>query len=145
MVTPILWYLLAGFVLGFAISTLWEWLYYRGVRQRRAATMVTDQQAAAAAPVDEHAPAGQTDYRSPAIFIEGERAPNDGAAATLIPSYEPITPRTPATEANATTGTERAEDAAIEPADEPDGAAVATTPDEPAPGTTNARGGTDEL
>ncbi|MFN8442887.1 MAG: helix-hairpin-helix domain-containing protein [Caldilineaceae bacterium] len=26
------WYILAGFILGFAISTLWEWLYYRRFR-----------------------------------------------------------------------------------------------------------------
>lgn len=26
------WYILAGFILGFAISTLWEWLYYRRYR-----------------------------------------------------------------------------------------------------------------
>lgn len=28
----VLWYVLAGAILGFALSTLWEWLYYRSKR-----------------------------------------------------------------------------------------------------------------
>ncbi|MCB9140013.1 MAG: hypothetical protein H6642_16855 [Caldilineaceae bacterium] len=29
---PLLWYVLAGFILGFAVSLLWEWAYFRGRR-----------------------------------------------------------------------------------------------------------------
>ncbi|MCB0106586.1 MAG: hypothetical protein KDE53_11775, partial [Caldilineaceae bacterium] len=28
------WFIVAGFVLGFTVSTLWEWLYYRQKRQQ---------------------------------------------------------------------------------------------------------------
>ncbi|MEM7538717.1 MAG: hypothetical protein AAF639_41530 [Chloroflexota bacterium] len=30
----LLWYILAGFILGFTTSTLWEWLYFRGERMK---------------------------------------------------------------------------------------------------------------
>ena len=30
-----LWFVIAGFVLGFTTSTLWEWLYYRRKRLQR--------------------------------------------------------------------------------------------------------------
>ncbi len=33
----VLWFMGAGFILGFATSTLWEWLYYRGKRRAQAA------------------------------------------------------------------------------------------------------------
>lgn len=102
----LLWFVLAGFVLGFAVSTLWEWLYYRGLRQRalvqqRAATVrpVSSEPSAEPAPAptakEAEAPI-EADYRSPAVFIEGEEP-----VPVTHPSYEPLAaPWTPpATEA----------------------------------------------
>ena len=45
---PALWFIVAGFVLGFTLSTLWEWLYYRRKRQEllqryRATVLVDDE------------------------------------------------------------------------------------------------------
>ena len=32
MTLEVFWFVLSGFVIGFAVSTFWEWLYYRGRR-----------------------------------------------------------------------------------------------------------------
>jgi hypothetical protein len=73
------WFLLAGFVLGFATSTLWEWVYFRGVRQRN---VIQTSAVQGIAPPRSAAPAttvvgsempADTGYRSPAVFIEGEQ------------------------------------------------------------------------
>ncbi len=75
----VLWFLLAGFVLGFAASTLWEWLYFRGVRLRSAGSGSTTKVIGQEPTLPTlHT---TTDYRSPAVFLEGEQAQ---------PSYEPL-------------------------------------------------------
>lgn len=86
-----LWLVLAGFILGFAASTLWEWLYYRGKRQTQGG------QASSAtvypAPVDnphaihdeaghdESDPAWAFSYRSPGVYLESEQDATDDSAA----------------------------------------------------------------
>lgn len=85
----VLWFLLAGFVLGFAASTLWEWLYFRGVRLRsagaRSPAAISQQQptggAAHTSPSAATTGIGESGYRSPAVFLEGEQEQ---------PSYEPL-------------------------------------------------------
>jgi predicted flap endonuclease-1-like 5' DNA nuclease len=79
-----LWLVIAGFILGFAASTLWEWLYYRGKRQTQLGQAPPAISAAARpdnriADNDEHiseqSPAAWTfSYRSPGVYLESEQA-----------------------------------------------------------------------
>ncbi|MFN3335708.1 MAG: hypothetical protein ACK47M_24680, partial [Caldilinea sp.] len=76
------WYLLAGFFIGFSISTLWEWLYFRrrrmAIRDRRIveleaavrtyAAAATPAQAAAATTNDW----GEPQFESPHVYLETE-------------------------------------------------------------------------
>ncbi|MCE7989062.1 MAG: hypothetical protein DYG89_48535 [Caldilinea sp. CFX5] len=78
-----LWLVLAGFILGFAASTLWEWLYYRGKRQAQGGQAAAT--TAYPAPVDnprldhddaaqdESNPAWAFSYRSPGVYLESEQ------------------------------------------------------------------------
>lgn len=84
-----IWYVLAGFVLGFATSTLWEWLYYRRQRLRARAgevdagdyTLVPAAEQPAAAPRS-----STTEYRSPGVFLESERPEPAGNDAEPQPA-----------------------------------------------------------
>lgn len=85
----VLWFVVAGFVIGFTTSTLWEWLYYR--RKRLAmldahSAFVRDVSrtqrtvGAGAAPTDGNdANWSSPPYRSPGIFLESEQPPVDAA------------------------------------------------------------------
>lgn len=105
----ILWYVLAGFVLGFITSTLWEWLYYRKQRLRwrtpgadaRGATTAwgaeTSRQETMAADTDEGAPWAAPVYRSPGVFLESEQEPARpqhpaNSAAAVSPAFVPPSP-----------------------------------------------------
>lgn len=80
---PGLWLLLAGFILGFAASTLWEWLYYRGKRSAPDLLAPTT----TVYPVhtdnpppdhnepvhDESKPTWDFSYRSPGVYLESEQ------------------------------------------------------------------------
>ncbi|MEZ4862550.1 MAG: DUF4332 domain-containing protein [Caldilineaceae bacterium] len=86
----VFWFLLAGFILGFTTSTLWEWLYYRRKRERMVAngqrlTAFTRQEDARTNPAtddddaENHWLSTKTEtapplYRSPGIFLESEQA-----------------------------------------------------------------------
>lgn len=78
----VLWFVVAGFILGFATSTLWEWLYYRGKRRTQLvqaarstfpATPPTpvraEQEASRAEPQETWA----LSYRSPGVYLESEQ------------------------------------------------------------------------
>lgn len=78
-----LWLVLAGFILGFAASTLWEWLYYRSKRQvqggqapattlyaPRTDTPHRDLNESAS---DESDPTWAFSYRSPGVYLESEQ------------------------------------------------------------------------
>jgi predicted flap endonuclease-1-like 5' DNA nuclease len=89
MTTNLLWFVLAGFLLGFATSTLWEWLYFRKVRLRRLEERTRDahgglrspEEAAAterSASAEEPAWSKQA-YRSPGVFLESEGATVSGS------------------------------------------------------------------
>lgn len=91
-----LWFVLAGFVLGFTCSTLWEWLYYRGKRINN--TPLTNQPTRATEsptvkspqpqiePIQETANSTLPPYRSSGVFLETERPPEQWAAVRTKPA-----------------------------------------------------------
>lgn len=76
------WHLLAGFIIGFGVSTLWEWLYFRRkravIRDRYVAELEATVRtyAAAAAQVDTGAAGDWSEprFEKPAIFLETEES-----------------------------------------------------------------------
>lgn len=83
------WFIVAGFVLGFTVSTLWEWLYYRHKRQetlqrgRTSAHLFDETQGSGTrrpiAPLDEpfEEPRRKSpSYRSPGVFLDSETEPS---------------------------------------------------------------------
>jgi hypothetical protein len=78
------WYVLAGFLLGFSVSTLWEWVYFRrrrmNIRDRRIAELEATVRAYTAAA---NVPNGDTaiddwaepTFQSPGVYLETEEAP----------------------------------------------------------------------
>jgi hypothetical protein len=75
------WYLLAGFIIGFCLSTVWEWLYFRQRRMRIADRRIAalqqqlDSQMRAARPDIPSEPGvtwTATEYQSPGILLENE-------------------------------------------------------------------------
>ncbi|HMN28917.1 MAG TPA: hypothetical protein PKE45_12270 [Caldilineaceae bacterium] len=89
----LVWFLLAGFLLGFACSTLWEWFYYRGVRRRNLAAQAPPANGYTAEPITtavmaaNEQPATESGYRSPAVFIEGEEQTVEHPSV-VQPAYE---------------------------------------------------------
>lgn len=95
-----LWLVLAGFVLGFALSTLWEWLYYRRQRwllpspplspsqpgHELAVSPFEEERLAVSAPDERSQPA----YRSPSIFLESEQDQLLYEARAVQPPLAPI-------------------------------------------------------
>ena len=76
----LLWFVLAGLVLGFALSTLWEWLYFRRermiVRDERIAELenqlnVYEQRDREQAAASSHWPAPV--YQRPGVLLESEQ------------------------------------------------------------------------
>lgn len=76
----VLWFVLAGFIFGFTLSTLWEWLYFRRermrVRDERLAELEAELQqlrlvAGTGRPAAGRRAAG---YYSPAVLLESEQA-----------------------------------------------------------------------
>ncbi len=116
----ILWYVLAGFVLGFTVSTLWEWLYYRGQRLRWRADVgasvgrnevdnsagvwreQTIDTATAYQSASEPMPWETPAYRSSGVFLESEKEPvtqtipNNHQFTTASSSVRQPSPTTPA-------------------------------------------------
>ncbi len=82
MTMRLLWFVLAGFLLGFAASTLWEWLYFRRKRMKLNAQRVRELEAQLHEQKmlrqDSRRPAGPTlgwpqpDYHSPDVFLDSE-------------------------------------------------------------------------
>jgi predicted flap endonuclease-1-like 5' DNA nuclease len=77
------WHLLAGFIIGFGVSTLWEWLYFRHkrtvIRDRYVAELEATVRtyAAAAAQMDTGTASDWSEprFEKPAIFLETEESP----------------------------------------------------------------------
>lgn len=94
----VLWFIIAGFVLGFATSMLWEWLYYRGKRMAQVAALTvlpTVRADSQAVPADDTLPADESwamPYRGSGIYLENEQhatasagTSTPAAAASLSP------------------------------------------------------------
>ena len=93
-----LWLVLAGFVLGFAVSTLWEWLYYRRLRWPSEQTFVPPEpprepeinafeaeNLVVAAPAERFS----TEYRSPGVYLESEQEQVRAALEEPDPAIAP--------------------------------------------------------
>jgi predicted flap endonuclease-1-like 5' DNA nuclease len=113
MTLRILWFVLAGFLLGFTISTLWEWFHFRRERikldERRVRELTaqlldkerlleSSQAMASVAPVWEGAA-----YQSPGVFLETEEVAHppparegEGSRESPDPPPEDIIPEAPA-------------------------------------------------
>jgi len=97
--TKLLWFVLAGFLLGFTVSTLWEWFHFRRERLKltdRRIRELEDQlrereetAAAGAAPEVVEDTWSDPVYRSPGVFLETESLPPE-------PATEPIARAQPA-------------------------------------------------
>lgn len=83
MTTKLLWFVLAGFLLGFVTSTLWEWFYFRKERLklndrriRELEAKLRDLETTPTGPVPSNSGPtsawGNQDYRSPGVFLETE-------------------------------------------------------------------------
>ncbi len=81
----VFWFVVAGFVLGFVTSTLWEWLYYRQKRVHSLAshgtTLLDARRSYVAEPEDETADSFDVNawklpsYRSSGVLLESEELP----------------------------------------------------------------------
>ncbi len=84
------WYILAGFIVGFSLSTVWEWLYFRKRRMRITDRRIAEleqamrTQARNAATVEVLPEPGvtwsATEYQSPGVLLENEED-DDGLSA----------------------------------------------------------------
>ena len=106
MTTSLLWYLLAGVLLGFAASTLWEWLYFRRKRMKLDERRVQELEAELA---DERALNAQmrlaqeelsgrtvSEYASPGVFLDSESARGQVDATPDSAAAGPATRSAPA-------------------------------------------------
>lgn len=106
MTTTDLWLVLAGFLLGFTASTLWEWFYFRKqrVKPRSSSVRAGEPEGKARELDDRAAPPARaksqsvaaSGYRSPGVFLESEEASETPAAPqplTAVVRYtEPLLP-----------------------------------------------------
>jgi len=96
------WYLLAGFIVGFILSTIWEWLYFRRKRMRienrriaeleamlRSYTIVQESQTVAGAPRDNWV---SPPFDDPGAYLDIEDAAAVSSAPPAAPP--PVTYRT---------------------------------------------------
>lgn len=99
MTSNLLWYVLAGVLLGFAASTLWEWLYFRQKRMtldeeriRELEMQLAEEQALVAQLREAHGSGPvrqQPEYASPGVFLDSE-TPID--ANEIAPAGAPAPP-----------------------------------------------------
>ena len=83
------WYVLAGFLLGFILSTLWEWLYFRSRRLRIENRRIAELEARvrsltppAGAADSAIAPGAPPPYQGPGVFLESEQSQNTTEVVT---------------------------------------------------------------
>jgi hypothetical protein len=90
------WYVLAGFLLGFGVSTLWEWVYFRRrrmtIRDRRIAELEAAVRAysAASAPGDDPTVEDWAEpaFQNPGVYLETEEAPSVTPQPETLPSTQ---------------------------------------------------------
>ncbi len=100
MTMRLLWFVLAGFLLGFAASTLWEWLHFRRERMKLRDERVRELEGQLREQkrlMDEMRPASvrtpaweESDYHSPGVFLESEEPEEEEAVETHRPSRAEI-------------------------------------------------------
>lgn len=100
MTMRLLWFVLAGFLLGFATSTLWEWLYFRRERMKLRDKRVQELEVQLAeeqkilaqmSVVQQPAPAWpQAEYHSPGVFLDSEAPGVPESAAEVRAPAKPI-------------------------------------------------------
>jgi hypothetical protein len=98
------WYLLAGIILGFIISTLWEWLYFRRRRlvltDRRIAELEAALRTANRTQQERSLESAEawpaSSYRSPDVFLESEAPQPIGSGPEVKPSPQRVTAATAA-------------------------------------------------
>lgn len=97
MTDSVWWYVLAGFLLGFILSTLWEWLYFRRRRMRIENRRIAELEATvrSLSTVSQSAetstsPGFAAGYQSPMVFLEGEDDDVDTVEVIVPASPEPL-------------------------------------------------------
>jgi hypothetical protein len=92
MIDSVWWYVLAGFILGFILSTLWEWLYFRYRRMRIENQRISELEAtvrslsAVSRLAENGASTGfAAGYQSPGVFLEGEQGDVD-TVEVIVPA-----------------------------------------------------------
>lgn len=116
MATNLLWYVLAGFLLGFAASTLWEWFYFRKERLKLTDRRIRELEAklrdaeiendiplptgtvptvAAVTAATRTTAWGDSSYRSPGVFLESEEFVADDEAEASFAPERPLTQAPP--------------------------------------------------
>ena len=97
MTDSVWWYVLAGFLFGFILSTLWEWLYFRQrrmrIENRRIAELEATVRALSVAPrsvENTTSPGLAVGYHSPLVFLEGEVEDVDTVEVIVPATPEPV-------------------------------------------------------
>ncbi len=97
MTDSVWWYVLAGFLLGFILSTLWEWLYFRRRRMRIENQRIAELEATvhSLSTISQSAetntsPGFAAGYQSPMVFLEGEEDDVDTVEVIVPASPEPV-------------------------------------------------------
>ena len=91
------WYVLAGFLLGFSVSTLWEWLYFRRrrmtIRNQRIADLeatVRTYAAATGAPANRAADDwAEPNFQNPGVYLETEEPAPPTPRPDILPPDTP--------------------------------------------------------
>ena len=97
MTDSVWWYVLAGFLLGFILSTLWEWLYFRRRRMRIENQRIAELEATvrSLSTISQSAETNTSSgfaagYQSPMVFLEGEEDDVDTVEVIVPAPPEPV-------------------------------------------------------
>ena len=96
MTDSVWWYVFAGFLLGFILSTLWEWLYFRRRRMQIENQRIAELEATVRSlstvsqSAEANTPSGfAAGYQSPMVFLEGEEDDVDTVEVIVPAPAEP--------------------------------------------------------